>query len=74
MKLIVDGQKGVIAIAVSTDSDGDVIITANGITILWLDKEDGTVNPYSYSASDREYKELTKMGFAMSDGHVMAKF
>ncbi len=39
MQLVTDGKKDVVAITVDIDSDGDVEVKANGVTILWIFRE-----------------------------------
>ena len=63
MKLVTDVKKDVVAITAGTDEDGDVVVKANGVSVLWIFR-DGAIMLNTLTS---DVTALKSMGFKVND-------
>ncbi len=63
MRLITNGDKDVVAITMEIDADADLVVKANGVSLLWIFKQ-GTILINTYTS---DVAALKAMGFKVND-------
>ena len=63
MQLVTDVKKDVVAITVDIDSDGDVEVKANGVSVLWIFRDGAII----INTLTSDVTALKSMGFKVND-------
>ncbi len=63
MRLITNGDKDVVAITMEIDADDDLVVKANGVSLLWIFKQ-GAIH---INAHTPDVAVLKAMGFKVND-------
>lgn len=63
MTLVTDVKKDVVAITAETDADGDVVVKANGVEVLWIFR-DGVI---TVNINPADINSLKSLGFKVHE-------